>query len=273
MAGRPYVGCSGWQYKDWRGVVYPEKLPMRRWFEHYSSLFDTVEINNTFYRLPPASTVEGWAAQAPAGFTYALKLGQFGSHRMKLRDAASWLPNHLDRALRLGPSLGPTLVQLPPRWRRDVGRLDEFLSVAMSIGGSMRWAVELREPSWVDESVFEVLRRHGAALCIHDLLEKHPWELTTDWTYVRFHGPDALNVKYQGKYGPRKLGAVARRLEAWLADGVDAYAYFNNDWWGYAVEDATWLRTRLYGSSVEIGGLGDAAVDADRLGGHVAGRI
>src|SRR5688572_8855340 len=167
-------------YKDWRGIVYPEKLSQRRWFEHYASLFDTVEINNTFYRLPPASTVEAWAAQAPPGFTYALKLGQFGSHRMKLRDAASWLPNHLDRARRLGASLGPTLVQLPPRWRRDVGRLDEFLEVARSIGGDLRWAVEMREPSWLDESVLDVLRRHGAALCIHDMLEDHPWALTTD---------------------------------------------------------------------------------------------
>ncbi|MBA3655601.1 MAG: DUF72 domain-containing protein, partial [Actinobacteria bacterium] len=110
--GRAHVGCSGWIYKDWRGVVYPADLSQRRWFEFYAGMFDTVEINNTFYRLPPATTVEHWAQQAPPGFTYAVKLGGFGSHRMKLRDAASWLPNHLDRVCRLGPSLGPTLVQL-----------------------------------------------------------------------------------------------------------------------------------------------------------------
>ena len=109
-------------YKDWRGVVYPEKVPQRLWFEYYAGLFDTVEINNTFYRLPPPTTVEKWAEQAPPDFEYAVKLGGFGSHRMKLRDAASWLPNHLDRVERLGKSLGPTLVQLPPRWRR-VGSL------------------------------------------------------------------------------------------------------------------------------------------------------
>ena len=135
--GHAYVGCSGWQYKDWRGVVYPEKLPQRLWFSHYATLFDTVELNNTFYRLPPPETVEGWAAQTPAGFTYAVKLGQFGSHRMKLRDAGSWLPNHLDRVERLGAALGPTLVQLPPRWKRNAERLDEFLSVAQApaLGG------------------------------------------------------------------------------------------------------------------------------------------
>jgi uncharacterized protein YecE (DUF72 family) len=229
-------------YKDWRGIVYPEKLPQRRWFEHYATLFDTVEINNTFYRLPPATTVEGWAAQAPEGFTYAAKLGQFGSHRMKLRDAVSWLPNHLDRVERLGPSLGPTLVQLPPRWKRNVERLDEFLSAAPK---HVRWAVELRDQSWVHDDVFDVLRRHGAALCIHDLLPDHPWVCTTDWTYVRFHGPNALEVKYNGLYGPDRLEPTAVRLAEWLDDGCDAYAYFNNDWYGHAVTDARWLADRL----------------------------
>ena len=229
-------------YKDWRGIVYPEKLPQRRWFEHYTTLFDTVELNNTFYRLPPPSTAEGWAAQAPPGFTYALKLGAFGSHRMKLRDAASWLPNHLDRAERLGASRGPTLVQLPPKWKRNVERLDEFLSVAPR---TMRWAVELREPSWAHPETYEVLRKHDAALCIHDLLADHPWDLTTDWTYLRFHGPNALKEKYLGLYGPERLEPVAEIASEWLRDGIDVYTYFNNDWYGYAVQDATWMRDRL----------------------------
>jgi uncharacterized protein YecE (DUF72 family) len=239
---RARVGCSGWMYKDWRGIVYPHDLPVRRWFEHYTTLFDTVELNNTFYRLPPPSTVESWAAQAPPGFLYALKLGQFGSHRMKLRDAVSWLPNHLDRAGRLGAALGPTLVQLPPRWKRNAERLDEFLSVAPT---SMRWAVELRDPTWLHDDVFDVLRAQGAALCVHDLLADHPWELTTNWTYVRFHGPNALEQKYWGRYGARRLAPVADRLQSWLDDGCDVYAYFNNDYEGHAVKDAQWLRDRL----------------------------
>ena len=239
------MGCSGFVYRDWRGVVYPEKLPQRRWFEHYATLFDTVELNTTFYRLPPLSTVDGWAAQAPAGFLYAAKLGAFGSHRMKLRDAASWLPNHLERVRRLGPSMGPTLVQLPPKWKRNVERLDEFLTVATTTATDIRWAVELREPSWLHDDVYECLRRHRTALCIHDLLADHPWELTTDWTYVRFHGPDALNRKYWGLYGGRRLAKPAARMAAWLQDGRDVYAYFNNDHQGNAVTDATWLRKRL----------------------------
>jgi len=198
------VGCSGWSYKDWRGVVYPVELPRRLWFDHYQQLFDTVELNSTFYRLPTQAAVEGWAAAARPGFVFAVKLGAFGSHRMKLRDAASWLPNHLDRVERLGEHLGPNLVQLPPRWKRDVGRLDEFLTV---VPDTMRWAVEVREPSWLHDDVFDLLRRHHAALCIHDLLADHPFELTADWTYVRFHGPDAQRQPYHGSYSGARLDA------------------------------------------------------------------
>jgi uncharacterized protein YecE (DUF72 family) len=245
MHGHLRVGCSGFVYKDWRGVVYPPELPQRCWFQEYAKRFDTVELNTTFYRLPTPEAVESWAAQAPEGFLYALKLGQFGSHRMKLRDSASWLPNHLDRVRRLGEHLGPTLVQLPPRWRRNVERLDEFLTNARRLGPELRWAVELREPSWVHDDVFETLRRHDAALCIHDLLPDHPWERTTDWTYVRFHGPQALERKYWGRYTGRRLAKPAKVLAEWLGEGTDVYAYFNNDYEGNAVLDAEWLRSRL----------------------------
>jgi uncharacterized protein YecE (DUF72 family) len=239
---RAHIGCSGWNYQDWRGLVYPQNLPQRRWFAHYATLFDSVEINNTFYRLPPTSTTEAWAAQAPAGFVYAVKLGQFGSHRMKLRDAEGWLPNHLDRVERLGDHLGPTLVQLPPRWTRNSQRLDEFLDAAPR---RLRWAVELRDRTWLHDDVFEVLRRHGAALCVHDLLADHPWIRTTDWVYVRFHGPDAVNRPYWGRYGPDRLEPAAARLEGWLAEGCDVYAYFNNDHEASAVADGRWLADRL----------------------------
>lgn len=242
VTGIARVGCSGWSYQDWRGVVYPSRTPAREWFGLYAERFDTVEINNTFYRLPDATTVEAWAAQAPDGFCYALKVGQFGSHRMKLRDAVSWLPRHLERVELLGPHLGPNLVQLPPRWKRNAARLDEFLEVAPR---HLRWAVELRDPSWLHDEVFEVLARHGAALCLHDLLADHPWERTADWTYVRFHGPRALAEKYRGRYTGRRLRTVAERLATWRDEGTDVYAYFNNDYEGHAVTDALWLRSRL----------------------------
>jgi uncharacterized protein YecE (DUF72 family) len=240
--GAARVGCSGWSYKDWRGIVYPTDIPQRRWFDHYQSLFDTVELNSTFYRLPSAEAVEKWATAARPGFLFAVKLGAFGSHRMKLRDASSWMVNHLDRVVRLGEHLGPNLVQLPPRWTRNVERLDEFLSTAPR---TIRWAVEVREPSWLHDDVFDVLRRHGAALCIHDLLASHPFVLTTDWTYVRFHGPDALERPYHGSYGEARLGRWADRLGTLLDEGRDVYAYFNNDWYGRAVSDALFLRDRV----------------------------
>ncbi len=242
VRGTARVGCSGWSYRDWRGIVYPADLPASGWFGHYAGLFDTVELNTTFYRLPTPEAVEGWAAKAPPGFVFALKVGQFGSHRKKLRDAETWLPNHLDRAQRLGPTLGPNVLQLPPRWKRNVARLDEFLALAPR---SMRWTVELRDPSWVHDDVFDVLRRHGAALCIHDLIEAHPLEVTTDWTYLRFHGPDALQHRYLGEYGSRRLAPIAAWLDELLADGKDVYCYFNNDFEGFAVRDALALRAAL----------------------------
>jgi uncharacterized protein YecE (DUF72 family) len=242
VRGTPYVGCSGWAYPGWRGPIYPVDAPSARWFALYAERLDTVELNNTFYRLPSRETVEAWAAQAPPGFVYSVKLGQFGSHRMKLKDAGSWLPNHLDRLRALGRTLGPTLVQLPPRWRRDTGRLDEFLSIAPK---PLRWAIEVRDATWLHDDTFAVLARHRAALCIHDLLEGHPWIRTTDWTYLRFHGPDAVHHPYRGRYGGRRLWRVAERLAPWLDEGSDLYTYFNNDDRGYAVEDASWLAHRL----------------------------
>jgi uncharacterized protein YecE (DUF72 family) len=171
-----------------------------------------------------------------------VKVGRFGTHRKKLLDAPGWVARHLEVIERLGPTLGPNLVQLPPNWRRDTGRLDDFLAAVPS---RLRWAVELRDPSWLHDDVFSVLARHGAALCIHDLLPGHPWERTAGWTYVRFHGPRAVDHPYAGRYGGRRLWRPARTLEGWLAEGCDVYAYFNNDIDGHAPVDAAWLGRRL----------------------------
>lgn len=229
-------------YRDWRGVVYPAELPQRAWFAWYAEAFDTVELNTTFYRLPAATTVEGWAEQAPPGFCYALKVGQFGTHRKKLRDAASWLPRHVERVAPLGAHLGPQVFQLPPHWTRNVARLDEALAAAPR---SQRWAVELRDPTWLHDDTFACLERHGAALVLHDLLPDHPWIRTTDWTYVRFHGPRAREAPYRGRYGGRRLDRVAERLGPWRDEGCDVFAYFNNDHEGNAPVDARGLRRRL----------------------------
>jgi uncharacterized protein YecE (DUF72 family) len=236
------VGCSGWSYRDWRGTVYPPEATARSWFGHYAEHFDTVELNATFYRLPTAETIRGWRTQAPPGFVYAVKVGQFGTHRKKLREPAGWLGRHLDRVRHLGPHLGPNLFQLPPRWRRDLGRLTALLEVLPS---DLRWAVEVRDPDWVHDDVLTLLARHQVALCIHDLLADHPWERTASWTYLRFHGPRALEAPYQGRYGTARLARIAERLEGWLDQGTDVHAYFNNDVGGAAAFDAAWLRSRL----------------------------
>ena len=232
------MGCSGWMYKHWRGAVYPESIPQRRWFEYFASVLDTVEINNTFYRLPTEGAVRSWSEQAPPNFVYSVKMGSYGSHRKKLSDSSSWLSNHVDRMQLLGRSQGPTLVQLPPHWHRNRDRLDEFLS---EVPSGQRWAVEIRDSTWLHDDVYDVLGRHNAALCIHDLLKGVPWELTADWTYLRFHGPKAVEYPYQGAYGPRRLGPIADCLASWRTAGVDVYAYFNNDDSGFAVKDARWL--------------------------------
>lgn len=189
--------------------------------------------------------MERWAADAPAGFRYAVKLGAFGSHRMKLRDATGWLPNHLDRVRRLGPALGPNLVQLPGRWRADVGRLREFLDVAAGLAPEQRWAVELRHPDWLRTEVYDALAGHDAALVLHDLLPGLPWEPTASWVYCRFHGPAAVEAPYRGRYGRRRLAVAARPLRAWLDEGRDVFAYFNNDEAAHAVHDAATLRRLL----------------------------
>ncbi len=270
--GKAYVGCSGWSYNHWRGTVYDSALRPKEWFSDYARRFSTVEVNNTFYRLPEASTFEAWRAQAPEGFVYSLKVNQYGTHRRRLREPEAWLPNFVERAILLGPTLGPNLVQLPPRWRRDTNRLGAFLEVATSASLTapqpraplqsppmrsppLRWAVEFRDPSWLHEDTYQLLRQFKVALCVHDLLPDHPWLLTTNWAYCRFHGPNAIgpnanepnaiSQKYSGAYGPERLAKPASVLSEWQSQGCDVYAYFNNDEDGAAVRDATWLRERL----------------------------
>ena len=233
------VGTSGWQYDDWRGRFYPEDVPRRAWLRWYAGRFDTVEVNNTFYRLPAARTFDAWQAEVPAGFTFALKFSRYGSHMKRLRAPRGTLGRFLRRAERLRARLGPILVQLPPRWRADPGRLAAFLDAAPR---GYRWAVELRDPSWLSDAVYRVLADHDAALCIHDLLAGHPRVVTTGWVYLRFHGRH-----YAGRYAPATLRAWARWIRARLAGGLDVYAYFNNDVGGAAVLDAADLRRYVGG--------------------------
>jgi uncharacterized protein YecE (DUF72 family) len=237
MASKLRVGTSGWVYRHWRGLFYPTALPQKRWLEHYVRHFDTVEINNSFYHLPLESTFEVWREQAPAEFLYAVKYSRYGTHMKKLRDPESHLERFLSRAEKLGSHLGPILVQLPPHWEVDPGRLDAFLEAAPK---QHRWAVEFREKSWLCDEVYAVLEQHAAALCIHDLIGYHPWRTTSSWTYLRFHG-----IHYSGSYTHERLQQSADTIRAWLDQGRDVYAYFNNDIGGHALHNAQELNALL----------------------------
>ena len=224
------VGTSGFHYRHWRGTFYPQALRTRDWFGFYAEQFDTVEINNSFYRLPPEETVRSWREQAPDGFLYCMKFSRYGSHMKKLSDPEGPISLFLERATILEDRLGPILVQLPPGWHADPQRLDEFLDAAPS---EHRWAIELRDRDWLRDPVYRVLERHQAALCLHDLIDDHPEVITAKWTYLRFHG-----VRYGGSYSPQKLTSVARRIAVWRRRGLDVYAYFNNDVGGHAPANA-----------------------------------
>jgi uncharacterized protein YecE (DUF72 family) len=190
------VGTSGWIYKHWRGAFYPEGLPVSRWFRHYAEHFDTVEVNNTFYRLPAAEAFRGWRAQAGPGFVYALKASRFLTHRKKLKDPAQPLEAFLGRARELGPRLGPVLYQLPPRWRCDLGRLRDFIAL---LPRGPDHVFEFRDPSWYNDKVRGLLAETGMGFCVHDLRgSASPVWATGKVCYFRFHGPG--EGRYAGCY-------------------------------------------------------------------------
>lgn len=239
--GELRVGTSGYRYDHWRRVFYPPELPKAEWFAFYARRFDTVEINNTFYRLPEAHVFEAWRAAAPPNFLYALKFSRYGTHLKRLRDPVQPIALFLERARRLGPALGPILVQLPPHWHADAARLEAFLE---ALPRTQRWAIEFRDSSWLCEPIFALLAKYGVALCVHDMLPRHPRRVTADFVYLRFHGR-----RYGGSYTPQQLVAHARRVRAFLEDGIDVYAYFNNDAEGHAVRNALDLRRYVGGAA------------------------
>ena len=228
------VGTSGYQYDHWRGLFYPQDLSKKHWFAYYAKHFDTVEINNTFYGLPSSDTFDSWRTQAPEGFCYVLKFSRYGTHLKRLKEPKAPIKIFLQHAQRLKKFLGPILVQLPPNWNVDIDRLDGFLNAAPS---SVRWAFEFRDPRWLCEEVFTILQRHNAALCIHDMIDDHPRQITADWIYLRFHGD-----YYAGSYTPQALKAQAKWIKEQLGSAKDVFAFFNNDAEGFATTNAADLK-------------------------------
>jgi uncharacterized protein YecE (DUF72 family) len=239
-----HIGCAGWNYRDWRGAIYPEDLPARRWLEHYAGLFDTVEVNNTFYRLPSHSAVEGWTKQTPDGFVIAVKASRYLTHVKRLREMDKGTRRFASAIKPLADSgkLGPILWQLPASFRRDDDRLAEALT-HLSEG---HHCIEFRHQSWFVAAVYDLLRRHRVALVIGDDPERpfQTHEMTTDWTYIRFHRG---NRGRRGNYSERELEEWRRRIASWRSE-VEVFAYFNNDWEAFAPRNALWLTERLGGS-------------------------
>ncbi len=239
--GACFVGTSGWTYPHWRGPFYPPDLPQSRWFEYYAARFRSVEINNTFYRLPGPETFDAWRDQAPAGFVYAVKASRYITHMKKLRDAAGPLSRLLECARRLRDHLGPILYQLPSNWQRDLERLRSFLGL---LPGDLQHVFEFRHESWLVEETFALLERAGAGFCIMDLPgHETPVRVTGGLVYIRFHGPERA---YEGSYSDEELAVWASRVGQLVRRGLKTYIYFNNDAHAYAVRDAERLR-RLVG--------------------------
>ena len=235
------IGCSGWNYDSWRGGLYPEGLGKARWLQRYAEVFDTVEVNSTFYRLASRDAAARWARDTPEDFLFAVKASRYLTHVKRLRDLKQGIERYYERLepLTEAGKLGPVVWQLPGNFRRD----DEVLEGALEQLPPGRHCFEFRHESWFTAPVYELLRAHSAALVVGD----HPkWpfqarELTTEWTLVRLHHGHRGR---RGNYSDSELGEWARRIVQWRRR-AEVLVYFNNDWEGFAVRNAVALKRLL----------------------------
>jgi uncharacterized protein YecE (DUF72 family) len=235
------IGTSGWHYKHWRGPFYDPALPAREMLAFYLRQFDSVEINNSFYRLPTEEALKAWRESTPANFVFAMKASRFITHNKKLSDPESALDKFMPRAEILGRKLGPILFQLPPRWHVNPERLDSFLKM---LPKRHRYAFEMRDPTWHIEPIYRLLHAHNAAFCPYDLAGfQSPIEITADFTYIRLHGPAG---PYQGSYSHEALATWAKRIRGWRRKLKGIYVYFDNYQEAFAAKNALELK-RLVG--------------------------
>lgn len=237
-----FIGTSGWYYPHWASVFYPDGLAKSKWLEYYSHRFSTVEINNSFYRLPPEAAFQAWHDTVPEDFVFAVKVSRLITHLKKLRNTAEPLKLLLERATLLADRLGPLLYQLPPMMHRNDEVLETFLK---SLPSNLRHTFEFRHQSWLDPEIFKILSRHNVALCLLDMPGlKTPTIATADFAYIRFHGSTDL---YASNYSDEEL----RRWAADLArmsrqqELKAVYVYFNNDAFANAVRNAATLKSLL----------------------------
>jgi uncharacterized protein YecE (DUF72 family) len=235
-----HVGCSGWVYKHWRGILYPPGLAQARWFHRYAEEFDTVEINASFYRLPLATTFEGWRDKAPAGFRYAVKVNRFITHLKKLVGVEEAVTEFAALARTLGPTLGPLLYQLPPSLKLDLGRLENFLKI---VPPDLCNVFEFRSSGWYVPETYALLDRYGASFCVHDMPGSKTEPIAVGpVAYVRFHGGEG---KYWGRYADEALLGWTDWILEQSRQGRAVWSYFNNDIHGHAIHDAQTLKSMV----------------------------
>jgi len=235
------IGTSGWHYRHWKGPFYPLKIRDSEMLPFYLNRFDTVEINNTFYRLPNKNAVKAWRQHSPEGFLFAVKGSRFITHMKKLSDPAEPIKYFYDNVKLLGPKLGPIVFQLPPKWKCNIERLEAFLN---ELPKEPKYSFEFRDKSWLCSEVYQLLEKHNAALCIYDLKGfESPLEITADFTYIRLHGPS--KSAYQGCYDKKALNKWASRIKTWKGRLAAVYIYFDNDQMGYAANNAILLKEMI----------------------------
>ncbi|MBD3420611.1 MAG: DUF72 domain-containing protein [Chitinivibrionales bacterium] len=227
------IGTSGWHYDHWKGTFYPDGLKAEDMLPWYAGIFSTVEINNSFYRLPEASTLKAWRDTVPDGFTFAVKASRYITHVKKLKDPHDPLTKLQKRLEALGDKLGPILFQLPPGWKFNRDRLESFCK---ALSGDFTYAFEFRSETWFDDEALAVLEAYNMSFCVYELAgQVSPLIDTGPIGYLRLHGP---GDKYEGSYDKKQLDKWARLLRSWHEKGKTVYCYFDNDQHGFAAGNA-----------------------------------
>lgn len=235
--GKIYIGTSGWHYRHWIGTFYPPETRLQEQFEIYKQTFSTVEINNSFYRLPSPETFKSWRKESPDDFLFVVKGNRFITHQKKLIDPEESTKRFFANVRFLREKLGPILFQLPPTWKKNAERFGDFLGV---LPKKFRYVFEFRNSTWYDEEIIHLLRKYHCAFCIYELAgHMSPVEVTADFVYVRLHGP---GNKYQGSYSEEQLKLWAEQCKEWQRQGLDVFVFFDNDEKGYAAFNARILK-------------------------------
>lgn len=235
-----FIGTSGWQYKHWKKLFYPEELKTSSWLNFYCRNFDIVELNSSFYHQPSKDVFAGWAAAVPPQFVFAVKAPSFFTHLKKLSDPGSQLKAFIESAGALGPHLGPILFQLPPRWHLNIERFETFVD---KLPDGLKVTVEFRDPTWHRPELFDLLEKKNIAFCIYELGGyQSPVISTASFIYIRLHGP---GQKYEGSYPDYRIRNWAIQVKNWTELGKDVYVFFDNDQFAYAPHNALDLLKRL----------------------------